>query len=171
MRIPGAGSVAEAIEWIREHDSPYGVLELDVTDDGQVTGRRGPAGHLLTPARVTGRVIDDGAGPVLVATVHKVSTGLIWPWLMGVPAVLLLVCSTASVVFDGVHPGPLLIGVPGGLLLGFMAWFLVRQQESHFRSDVGTVTEALHDFFTDNDYVFTDNDHVFTDNDHAPDED
>ena len=105
------------------------------------------AGHRLDTKWIGPR---DGAGPVLVAEIHKVSTGVIWPWLMGIPAVVLLVCSTASLVFDGMDPSPLLVGVPGGLLLGFTAWYLVRQQEEHFRSDVATITEALHDFFTDN---------------------
>ncbi|MDP9792854.1 hypothetical protein J2S43_001366 [Catenuloplanes nepalensis] len=150
VRIPEADSVEAAIEWIRERDSPYGVLELDVTDDGQVTGRPGPAAHFLTPARVTGRITDDGAGPVLVATIHKVASGMIWPWLMGVPAVVLLVCSIGIMVLEGVSMGPLLIGAPGGLLLGFMAWYLVRQQDDHFRHDVGTITEALTDYIMDN---------------------
>jgi hypothetical protein len=147
VRIPTAGTVAGAIAWFRQQSGH--TLRVEVADDGAVTVRKGPGAFFLTSAYLRGRIIDDGRGPVLTGAVRKVSHGTIWQWLMGIPAVFLLVCSSASMLFDGIHPGPLFIGIPGALALGSLSWYMIRQQEQEFRSDVASMRRHLEEMVTD----------------------
>ena len=146
IRIPRADSVDAAIDWIRAYDTETD-LDVEVTDDGQVTVRRGTA-LLATSAHLRGRIVEDGAGPVLTGLVHKSSNGLIWPWMMGLPAALLAVCSTGTLLLNGFHPGPAFIGLPGAAALGGMLWVMLRQNQEHFMLDVGLITAELTELFS-----------------------
>lgn len=158
VRIPVARTTGEAVAWIKAHDDPNDKVVVDIADDGKIKVRGGESAYLVTSAYVTGRIADGSRGPVFAGAIHQVSGGTIWYWLMGIPAVFLLVCSTASLLFDGVNPGLLFVGFPGALALGYLAWKLVHDQKGYFEQDVTTLTRYLEDFFKDRPHWYDDED-------------
>lgn len=149
IRIPAAGTVTDAVTWIRTYGYVAAPMLVEVALDGQVEARGGPASHLATGACLTGRITSDGAGPLLTAVVHQGPTRKGLAWFMAIPAVFLLVCCSASILFDGVSPGPLVVGIPGALALGFVAWYSIHSQGDLFELDVALITTHLERLFAE----------------------
>ncbi|SDS34966.1 hypothetical protein [Actinoplanes derwentensis] len=141
IRVPEAGTVAGAVAQIREEQElEYHSVTVDIGDDGRFTAR---AVYPSSKARVDGQVTDDGSGPVLTAVIHKPRPEILWPFLMGFPAVFLPLCTFAQFLFEGIWQPLVFIGIPGGAALGYLYWKIVRQQKENFRTDVATFGQEL----------------------------
>lgn len=162
VRISAATTTTDAMALLRER-APEDSLLVEAGTDGHLTVRGAPGSPIVTSAHLTGRITLDGRGLLLDAEVHKSSNGLIWPWLMGIPAVFLLVCSTASLLFDGFSPGPAIIGIPGAAALALLLRMMLKQNEEHFRQDVNTYRTTLHDLLNDPDDLDDDPDDLTDD--------
>ncbi|HWS39282.1 MAG TPA: hypothetical protein VN408_41875 [Actinoplanes sp.] len=141
IRIPEVASVAEAVTRIREaQEYEYHSVTVDIADDGSFTAR---AEYPITGAKVTGRVYDDGDGPVLTAEIRKERVKIFVPFLMGFPAFFLPFCTLAQLLFDGIWQPFTFIGLPGGAALGYLCWKLIHQQQEHYLADVASYDREI----------------------------
>jgi len=119
------------------------LLRVSVRDNGRLRAQPVGSSKYLAPATFRGTIVDRGGRLVLSGVVRESWNEVLGPWILAVPAALLGFCSLGALVFEGLNPGLLLIGLPGAAVLGWLAWKNTGSRQQSFDADVRTVKTEL----------------------------